>query len=82
MSESLTAPTNAPLAAQATTPTAPPAFGASNILGHISSTWTAVGLVLAAIAPLVNAQTMPTNGAGWVLFTATAAMAIVKALGR
>jgi len=63
-----------------TEPAAP--VSTANILGHMSSTWTAVGFVLGAIAPLVVNQTMPTTSAGWIMELALLATAVIKALGR
>lgn len=58
-----------------------PAYGLSNIAGHMSSTWTAIGLVIAAVGPIF-AQGAPTNTAGWITTGGILLAAVVKALGR
>lgn len=74
--------TVSPVAAAVSVGKAPNNIAVSNIWNHMSSTWTAIGLVLAAIAPIVTSSSMPTTGSGWVMEGALFATAIVKALGR
>lgn len=73
--------TVSPVAAAVSVGKAPNNIAVSNIWNHMSSTWTAIGIVILAIGPIL-AQPMPTNSVQWMVAGGAIIAAVVKALGR
>jgi hypothetical protein len=53
----------------------------SNIWAEAGATVSGIGIACATAGPMLSGQ-MPTTAAGWIIFVAGMAMAVVKALGK